>query len=194
MSGRIKRTFANPITEADRALLNTITDIVEQIDKKEKPSKDLKTIRDYICARYSQYYMHFGTTDPTPYENKFCFVAKYIHRGVAVDVYMDDCGQQYYFYYKHQAYSCGAYCDFEPVVKYIIDNDLDTICSYVDHNPKFAGAYCRFANKAHTKVNITYRNEVVKTYKVDKDDPSSVTKIRKDGEEFLERFLKEKHD
>lgn len=200
MSGRIMKKILNPITDADWAKCQVVTDIfkyIEGLGKEsagEPASKVLDTIHDYLKDKYPEYIESFGETGPTEFENKFRFVETYKYRNALVNIYMDDYGQQYYFYYRDKIYCCGSYCDYMPVVECVIDYDLDTICAYVERNPKFAGAYCRFANKAHTKVNVTYRGDVVKTYKVEKDDQDAIARIREEGAELLDKLIGDKHD
>lgn len=200
MSGRIMKKILNPITEADFAKCQVVTDIfkyTEGLGKEftgEPASKVLAAMRNYLKGKYPEYIESFGENGPTEFENKFRFVETYKYRNALVNIYMDDYGQQYYFYYKDNIYCCGSYCDYMPVVECVIDFDLDTICAYVERNPKFAGAYCKFANKAHTKVSITYRGDVVKTYKVEKGDQAAIARIREEGEQIIEGLTVDKHD
>lgn len=62
------------------------------------------------------------------------------HRGRRIPVYVDDAGQQYYFYYKGDCVGCGAYEeDYESCVRSHVDRALDHAGS-VDF-PQRPGAY-----------------------------------------------------
>lgn len=51
------------------------------------------------------------------------------YRGKRIPIYVDDPGQQYYFYYKGECVGCGAFNpDYEDYVKMYIDDKLDKIC------------------------------------------------------------------
>ena len=54
------------------------------------------------------------------------YLTTYTYRGISVDIYVDEPGQQFYFYYHDKAVGCGAFNpDYEDVVRYFVDADLD---------------------------------------------------------------------
>ena len=106
------------------------------------------------------------------------------------DIFDDDYGQQFYFYYKGHTHGCGTYnLEYEEYVKYIIDKDLDEICDLSKFDDRFFGAYCRYANHEHTKVDFTFRGELIDTYGIDESDPNSIEKICQKCVKLLEKLF-----
>lgn len=106
--------------------LAIISDLYHQIDSYDKdPLKLKEELLKYIKRNYKNYIPTFGTTKPTMYEEKFCYVETYTYKGIDVDIYDDDCGQELYFYYKDELYGCGTFnSDYKTVVEYVINKDL----------------------------------------------------------------------
>ena len=169
--------------------------VVEQVYffvERLKDSKVKNKIKEFLLKEFEEYVPIFGKTSPTAYEKKFCFVTTYTYRGIDVDIFEDDYGQCYYFYYNDESISCGTYnLDYESYVKYVIDRDLDKIMDFSIVDDKFFGAYCKYANHEHTKVAFTFRGELIDTYDIDENDKDSIIKICKKCENILIKLFED---
>lgn len=106
----------------------------------------------------------FGTSEPTEYEKKHCFVRTFGYRNINVDIFVDDYGQCYYFYLLGEQYSCGSFDPFpEDYIKYEIDKRLDTLCFLGNINKKYWGAEVKYDDIEHTSRSLYYRGLKVKS-------------------------------
>ena len=171
----------------DEGILSIISKLYIELEDLKNSKKILDKLNNWINKNYEEYIPVFGYDEPTAYEKKFCFVKTYTYRGIDVDIFCDDYGQCYYFYYNNKSHSCGTYNpDYESCVECEIDHDLDDIVNFA---PKgFYGGICKYSNHEHTKVDFIFRGELIDTYDIDKDDPESVVKIWKDCEKRLEKL------
>lgn len=148
---------SNGITD----VFNEITDLDETVTKKEILKLLKKKYPEYICA--------FGKQKPTKYENKFCYLKTYSYRGYKVRVYNDDYGQQYYFYFNNRCHGCGTYnFNYEDCIRYEIDHYLDDYYSLEKEDKRFFGAYLRYIDHEHTKMGLSFRGELLKTFDLSK--------------------------
>lgn len=149
--------------------------------------KVLDKIKDWMWKNYEEYIPNFGYDEPSKYEMKFCFVRTYTYRDINVDIFCDDNGQCYYFYYGGKCHTCGSFnSDYESVVKYTIDHDLDYIANF--GKVGYYGGICKYANWEHTKVDFIFRGELIETFDVDENDPESVVKIWQECERRLKKL------
>lgn len=171
---KIQESFNRGYEQGKLNAIESIYFFVERL----KDSKVKNKIKEFLLKEFEEYVPIFGETSPTAYEKKFCFVTTYTYRGLDIDIFNDDYGQCYYFYYKDKFHSCGTYnFDYESCVKYEVDRDLDKIMDFSIVDDKFFGAYCTYANHEHTKVDFTFRGELIDTYDVDKEAKDSIEKI-----------------
>jgi len=103
----------------------------------------------------------FGKRKPTKYERENCYCKTHSYRDYDIDIFNDDCGQCFYFYFNNEGISCGTYnCYPEEYIEYVIDHYLDTI--YIFHKEKkFYGAKIVFDDHEHTKASLYYHGEFV---------------------------------
>lgn len=131
----------------------------------------------------------FGKRKPTKYEKKFLVVDTYHYRGYDIDVFDDDCGQAFYFYFNNKSYNCGAFnLDYKHEIESVVDYYLDSICTLKNYGLKYTGGYLRFSNHEHTKYQLLYRLNVVyeKDYK-----QQSKSKLISEACEALDKYLVE---
>ena len=172
----------------DMGISSAVGRIFREVEEM-KDSKAKKALLDYIWKNFEEYIPNFGSDEPSAYERKFCYHTTYTYRDIPVEIFSDDNGQCFYFYYKGKSYGCGSFNpDYEEVVKYVIDHDLDDIINFAERG--FYGGFCKYANWEHTKVDFIFRGELVETFDVDESDPESVVKIWKECERRLEELWK----
>lgn len=141
-----------------------ITDIFYEIAENSNFKKKDEILK-YIKEKYAEYIRDFGVTKPTKYEIKFCFLFTYSYRGYDIDIFDDDYGQQYYFYFNGHQCSCGAYnLDYESCIKYEIDNFLDIIHIFKDEKGHCIGAELRYIDNDHTKASLQFRLDELKVF------------------------------
>ena len=141
-----------------------ITDIFYEIEENIN-FKEKDKILKHLKKKYAEYIRNFGKTKPTKYEKKFCFLFTYHYRGYDIDVFDDDYGQQFYFYFNGHQSSCGAYnSDYESCIKYEIDNFLDIIHIFKDEKGRCIGAELRYIDNEHTKASLQFRLEEFKVF------------------------------
>ena len=166
--GRIMRKIENITSEFDKGYEYGksigITDIFYEIDENCN-FKEKDKILKHLKRKYAEYIRDFGNTKPTKYEKKFCFLFTYHYRGYDIDVFDDDYGQQYYFYFNGHQCSCGAYnLDYESCIKYEVDNFLDIIHIFKDEKGHCVGAELRFIDNEHTKASLQFRLEELQVF------------------------------
>ena len=171
----------------ERGRLEVISRLDSEIRNLEGSKKVLDKLRDWMWKNYEEYIPNFGYDEPSKYELKWNYIKTFTYRDIDIDVFDDDYGQQYYFFYNGKGYGCGAYnFDYEGCIKSIVDHDLDDICNFAERG--FYGAFCKYANWEHTKVEFWFRGELVETFDVDDTDPESVMKIWQECERRLEKL------
>ena len=93
------------------------------------------------------------------------YVKTYSYRGYDIDIYDDDYGQCYYFYFNDEQISCGTYNPFpEDVIEYVIDEFLDNVHAFGNDDGRFFGAYLRYVDHAHTTLALQFRGETLKEF------------------------------
>lgn len=179
-------------TTFEKGKSTVVTDIHQKIkrllaDKELSDKRKLKMIEKILSKDYKAYIEEYGEIKPTAYEKKFCYARTHEHRNIKVDIYIDDYGQQEYFYYKGK-HVAGAYStDVEDYIDYIIDNDLDTIIEMSSLNTKYKGAVLKYKDYKHTKVIFVYRNEELKMF----DLSSTTSKVNLNSiQEFIQKCCK----
>ena len=172
----------------EQGKLSVVSHLYYEFSNKKKVGKD--KLLKFLRENYEEYVPEFGSEKQTPYEKRFCYMTTVVYRNQKVDVFVDDYGQQYYFYYKNKSYSCGAYnFEYEDYIHYIIDEDLDYILNLAFMDKRFFGAYCKYANHEHTKVDFTFRGVLIDTYDIDANDKDSLEKICNDCVERLNKLF-----
>ena len=156
---------------------DAITTVVDEInDMNEHASK--KDILKFIKKKYAEYICSFGKNKPTKYENKFCYIKTYSYRGYKIRVYNDDYGQQYYFYFNNQNHGCGAYnLDYEDCIRYEIDHYLDDYCCLEKDDDRFFGAYLKYADHEHTKMELAFRGKQFYVFDLNKHNEEEIRQL-----------------
>jgi hypothetical protein len=137
--------------------------IKEHLDKEH----DISKFKEEFEKQFKNYIPAFGKTEPTEYEKKHCYCKTHKYRGISVDIFDDDAGQCFYFYYKGKSYGCGTYNLFpEGEIESVIDRDLDFIHSFAEDNKDWFGAYLNYADINHKTARFTFRGEEIQVYDV----------------------------
>lgn len=131
----------------------------------------LRVFKELFEEKYGEYIPSYGDKKPTKYEDKFCYVTTYKYRGYKIRIYDDEQGQQFYFYFDNESYSCGAFNpDYKSVVKYVVDEKLDTVYRFsIMNSINYCGAFLKYSNHEHTDMVLTYRLVELKHYPVNDD-------------------------
>lgn len=111
---------------------------------------------------------------------------KYSYRGYDIDIYDDDYGQQYYFYFNNRLVSCGAYnLDVESVIEDTIDHYLDDIYYFgSDDESAYWGCMIKYIDQEHKQIGIFYRGDTIKVI-----DACSVEDAKKVAIECLDKLF-----
>lgn len=178
--GRRSKYFEGFQKGYENGKLNVVADIDYYVQNRMKKSKARDKLIEYLDTHYKDYLPRFGTIEPTEYEKKHCYCSTFRYRDIDVDIFDDDYGQQFYFYYKGSSYSCGSFNpDYEECVKYVIDKDLDEIYSFIKIDDKYSGAYLRYLDHEHTKIVLTYRLKQINVFDDISDIDSLITQSTK---------------
>ena len=122
---------------------------------------------------------------------------KYSYRGYDIDIYDDDYGQQYYFYFNNRCISCGAYnLDVESVIRDEIDHYLDDIYFFGSSDEfLYYGAQIRYLDHEHKQIGIFYRGDLLKTIDAcSKDKAKAIAKECLDELFSTEEYQKEEKE
>lgn len=174
--------------------VNTVTsinDIIEDVLQSDVNDKDkfkvfIKRFRKY----FKGYFMEYGTSKPTKFEKKFCYLDTYIYRGIKVDVFDDDYGQQYYFYFNGRSIGCGAYnTDYKHCIEYEVDHYLDDIFSYSEIDKIYSGAYLKYNNHEHTEIVLTYRMDELQVWTLEEGEEFDIDVIKYSGLGILDSLF-----
>lgn len=108
-------------------------------------------------------------------------VATVHYRGYDVNVYNDDYGQSYYFYFDGRCIGCGAYnFDYEGCIHYEIDKKLDyieTIHNEKPHHPSGSVEYMFNQETGECKKVLRYDGFVMELANQDGDFHAEVKEI-----------------
>ena len=145
-----------------------INDIISTINDLED-SEFKKELIEYLRKEYKEYIRAFGKTSPTEYEKKFCYRSTYHYRGYDIDVFDDDYGQQYYFYFNNCCHGCGAYnIEYEECIRSVVDYYLDFIHMFREDDKRFFGIELRYLDHEHTKMGLVFRGEEIHVFDTNK--------------------------
>lgn len=147
--------------------LNTVSYVSYLIKEYLDKGQDIPKFKEEFEKKFVEYIPALGDTEPTEYERKHCYCKTHKYRGISVDIFDDDTGQCFYFYYKGKVYGCGTYNLFpEREIESVIDRDLDFIHSFADDNKDWFGAYLNYADVDHKTARFTLRGGEIKVYDV----------------------------
>ena len=91
------------------------------------------------------------------------------YRGIHVDFYDDDYGQQVYTYFDNKEIGFGAYnMSYKEDIKYLIDKKLDTIYEFDLDSGYLGTCISWFDNNGWEDIKITYRTRTLKVINTEK--------------------------
>ena len=91
------------------------------------------------------------------------------YRGIHVDFYDDDYGQQVYTYFDNEEIGFGAYnMNYKEDMKYLIDKKLDTIYEFDLDSGYLGTCISWFDNNGWEDIKITYRTRTLKVINTEK--------------------------
>lgn len=124
------------------------------------------------------------------HSNESNFVETYTYRGISVDIYNDDFGQQFYCTLFGEEVGFGAFnLNYRDDLEYLIDEKLDVITRF-PRSPKFHGSCLRwFDNGGHRDIKLTYRQRILKVFLVGDPDSINFEKLESESEKILDKLI-----
>lgn len=124
------------------------------------------------------------------HSNESNFVETYTYRGISVDIYNDDFGQQFYCTLFGEEVGFGAFnLNYRDDLAYLIDEKLDVITRF-PRSPKFHGSCLRwFDNGGHRDIKLTYRQRILKVFLVGDPDSINFEKLESESEKILDKLV-----
>ena len=124
------------------------------------------------------------------HSNESNFVETYTYRGISVDIYNDDFGQQFYCTLFGEEVGFGAFnLNYREDLEYLIDEKLDVITRF-PKSPKFHGSCLRwFDNGGHRDIKLTYRQRILKVFLVGDPDSINFEKLESESEKILDKLV-----
>lgn len=118
------------------------------------------------------------------------FVETYTYRGISVDIYNDDYGQQFYCTLFGEEVGFGAFnLNYREDLKYLIDEKLDVITRFPRFQ-KFHGSCLRwFNNGEYRDIKLTYRQRVLKVFLVGDPEKVNFEQLEIESEKILAKII-----
>ena len=118
------------------------------------------------------------------------FVETYAYRGISVDIYNDDYGQQFYCTLFGEEVGFGAFnLNYREDLEYLIDEKLDVITRF-PKSPRFRGASLRwFNNGEYRDIKLTYKQRILKIFLVGDPDSINFEKLESESEKILDKLV-----
>lgn len=115
------------------------------------------------------------------------FVETYTYRGISVDIYNDDYGQQFYCTLFGEEVGFGAFnLNYREDLEYLIDEKLDVITRF----PKFRGSSLRwFDNGGYRDIKLVYKQRILKIFLVGDPEKVNFEQLKIDSEKILVKIL-----
>lgn len=115
------------------------------------------------------------------------FVETYTYRGISVDIYNDDYGQQFYCTLFGEEVGFGAFnLNYREDLEYLIDEKLDVIARF----PKFHGSCLRwFNNGGYRDIKLVYKQRLLKIFLVGNPEKVNFEQLRIDSEKILAKII-----
>ena len=115
------------------------------------------------------------------------FVETYTYRGISVDIYNDDYGQQFYCTLFGEEVGFGAFnLNYREDLEYLIDEKLDVITRF----PKFHGSSLRwFDNGGYRDIKLVYKQRILKIFLVGDPEKVNFEQLKIDSEKILVKIL-----
>lgn len=115
------------------------------------------------------------------------FVETYTYRGISVDIYNDDYGQQFYCTLFGEEVGFGAFnLNYREDLEYLIDEKLDVIARF----PKFHGSCLRwFNNGGYRDIKLVYKQRILKIFLVGNPEKVNFEQLRIDSEKILAKII-----
>ena len=115
------------------------------------------------------------------------FVETYEYRGISVDIYNDDYGQQFYCTLFGEEVGFGAFnLNYREDLEYLIDEKLDVIARF----PKFHGSCLRwFDNGGYRDIKLVYKQRILKIFLVGNPEKVNFEQLRIDSEKILAKII-----
>lgn len=115
------------------------------------------------------------------------FVETYVYRGISVDIYNDDYGQQFYCTLFGEEVGFGAFnLNYREDLEYLIDEKLDVITRF----PKFRGSCLRwFNNGGYRDIKLVYKQRILKIFLVGNPEKVNFEQLRIDSEKILAKII-----
>ena len=115
------------------------------------------------------------------------FVETYTYRGISVDIYNDDYGQQFYCTLFGEEVGFGAFnLNYREDLEYLIDEKLDVITRF----PKFHGSSLRwFDNGGYKDIKLVYKQRILKIFLVGDPEKVNFEQLKIDSEKILVKIL-----
>lgn len=111
------------------------------------------------------------------------------YRGLHLDFYTDDEGQQVYTYIDNECICFGAYnMSFIDDAKYLINRRLDTI--YVFDDPYFGAQLVWFDNEGYRDIKLIYRGRIIKIFLVADESKANTDRLITDSKIILSNIKK----
>lgn len=182
------------LTKKQFELLNKVQYLLSSIkhNKKISNKNKLDAFEEKLKNEFPYDYMDWGKEKPSLYELKHCYCTTYEYRGLKIDIFDDDYGQCFYFFFNGRHISCGTYCPYEDAVEYTIDSYLDDIFSFKEIDDKYWGAYLKYNNHEHNEILFTYRGEEVGLFYPNEKGEFDIEDIKKQCVEMLEHLFANK--
>lgn len=123
------------------------------------------------------------TVDPT-------YVETYTYRGISVDIYNDDYGQQFYCTLFGEEIGFGAFnLNYREDLEFLIDEKLDVITRF-PKSQKFLGSCLRwFDNGGYRDIKLTYRQRLLKVFLVGNPEKVNLKQLESDSEKILAKII-----
>lgn len=115
------------------------------------------------------------------------FVETYTYRGISVDIYNDDYGQQFYCTLFGEEVGFGAFnLNYREDLEYLIDEKLDVITRF----SKFHGSCLRwFNNGGYRDIKLIYKQRVLKIFLVGNPEMVNFEQLQTDSEKILAKII-----
>lgn len=114
-------------------------------------------------------------------------VETYTYRGISVDIYNDDYGQQFYCNLFGEEVGFGAFnLNYREDLEYLIDEKLDVITRFSE----FHGSSLRwFNNGGYRDIKLVYRQRVLKIFLVGNPEKVNFEQLKIDSEKILAKII-----
>lgn len=118
------------------------------------------------------------------------FIETYTYRGISVDIYNDDYGQQFYCTLFGEEVGFGAFnLNYREDLEYLIDEKLDVITRF-PKSPRFRGACLRwFNNGEYRDIKLTYKQRILKIFLVGNPEKLNFEQLKIDAEKILAKII-----